>query len=209
MTPRQRTYTFTLLALAVFLAAGLWVRGRYYYPIVNKNSAGENIIALGDSLTYGTGANRDEAWPALVSERCGCTIINKGVPGDTTDDALQRLERDVVALNPRMVIVALGGNDMLQRQPQENMFQNLRQIIGTVQAAGSMVVVVGLNGFPLDQGLGSEYRRLARETGSVYVPNILGGIFTNPKMKSDQIHPNAAGYEIMADRIYAAIKPYL
>jgi acyl-CoA thioesterase-1 len=209
MTGIFRKPIFLLALATIILLAGLWIRGRYFYPIENQAAVGETIIALGDSLTYGSGASREQAWPSLVSERCGCNIINKGVPGDTTTDALNRLQRDVIDLKPRMVIVTLGGNDLLRQHPQEQMFANLRQIVTEIQSTGAMVVLVGLNGFPLDRGLGAGYRRLAQETGSVYVPNILGGIFTDPKLKSDQIHPNAAGYRIMADRIYEVIEPYL
>lgn len=207
LSPKSRIALILLLVLAI--CAGLWYRGRYAYPITNREASGDVIIAFGDSLTYGTGAERGEAWPAVVSRECGHEIINKGVPGDTTADALRRLDRDVLSLQPRMVIVGLGGNDTLQQMSREQLFGNLRQIVTEIQASGAMTVLVGLNGFPLDRGLSSEYRRVARETGSVYIPNILGGILTNAKLKADQIHPNAAGYKIMADRICEAIKPHL
>lgn len=198
-----------LLAIVVLcgLIAALWVRRTYYYPITNRHAGGDVIVALGDSLTYGTGADRPQAWPAVIQQRYGISIVNRGVPGDTTADALQRLDKDVLALAPRIVVVLLGGNDMLQQAPREQMFANLRRIITEIQESGAMVLLVGLNGFPFDNGMGSEYARLARETGCAYVPNILRGIFTNAKLKSDQIHPNAAGYEIMADRIYHGLKP--
>lgn len=167
------------------------------------------MVALGDSLTYGTGAQRGEDWPSLISRRCNCAIINKGVPGETTAEAYERLESDVLALDPKLVIVGLGGNDILRQLPREQMFENLRLIIKEIQDSGAIVVVLGLNGFPLGGGLASGYSQLARDTGSVYVPNILGGILTNPDLKSDQFHPNAAGYEVMADKIYGKIEPYL
>ena len=114
-----------IVSLVVLICAGFWVRGRFFYPIMNRTASGETVIAFGDSLTHGSGAQRHEAWPALVAQRCGCTVINKGVPGDTTADALARLERDVMALNPRIVIVGLGGNDMLQQQPHHIIYLDL------------------------------------------------------------------------------------
>lgn len=201
--------TLVVIVAVVVTGVGMFLRGRYWYPIENKNAAGDVIVALGDSLTYGTGAGSGEDWPSIVSRRCNCTIINKGVPGETTADAYERLESDVLALDPKIVIVGLGGNDILRQLPREQMFKNLRQIIDEVQDSGAMVVVLGLNGFPLGGDLASGYSQLARDTGSVYVSNILGGIFTNPQLKADQFHPNAAGYEIMADKIYGEIEPYL
>lgn len=199
-----------LLVLTLIAALGFfYVRGKYYYPVVNRDAAGDTIVALGDSLTYGTGAARGEDWPSLVGEKADRIIVNKGVPGDTTSDALARLDRDVLALKPAVVFVGLGGNDILNRLPEAELFGNLRKIIGKIQGAGSMVILLGLNGFPLDRGLGGQYAALARETGCVYVPDVLGGILTNIKLKSDQIHPNAAGYQIMADKIYGVADKYL
>lgn len=200
----------TLIIIAGLLLIGIlfYARKYYWYPIENRNSTGDVIVALGDSLTYGTGAQPGEDWPSLLAERCNCTVINKGVPGETSAQAYERLD-SVLQLHPRIVIVGLGGNDILRQLPREEMFANIRRIVDESQDAGAMVVVLGLNGFPLDGGLGSGYGDLARETGSVYVPNILGGIFSNPNLKADQLHPNAAGYRIMADKIYDAVKPYL
>ncbi len=204
----SRRMIVLLIAVAI-LAIGLSLRSRFWYPIKNEMAAGGVVVALGDSLTYGTGAQLGEDWPSVVSRRCSCTIINKGVPGDTTADAYARLEADVLALNPNMVIVGLGGNDILQQHPREQMFKNLRQVVDEVQKSGAMVVILGLNGFPLGGNLTSGYSDLAKQTGSVYVPNILGGIFTDSRLKSDQFHPNAAGYELMAEKIYGEIESYL
>lgn len=201
--------TLIILGVVILLLGWFWIRGRNYYPITNERATGDVILAFGDSLTYGTGAERSESWPSLVGQRCGCLVVNLGIPGETTAEAVRRIDDVLAAHDARMVIVLLGGNDMLRRLPQEQLFQNLRQIIGEIQSSGAMVVLVGLNGFPLDSGYGDEYKRLAKETGSVFVPNILGGIFSDPKLKSDQVHPNAEGYKLMSDRIYKAIEPYL
>jgi lysophospholipase L1-like esterase len=206
---RISRHLLLLILAAVLILAVVGAKKYIWYPIENKNAPGDLIVALGDSLTYGTGAGRGEDWPAIVADRCGCEIINKGVPGETTADALRRLEADVLALEPRIVVVGLGGNDVLQRLPRDQTFENLRQIVKQIQQSGAMVVILGLNGFPLSDDLSSGYKKLARETGSVYVANILGGILTNPKLKSDQIHPNAAGYAVMADRIYEKLEPHL
>lgn len=196
-------------AALVVLIAGFYVKANYFYPITNRSGSGTAIVALGDSLTYGTGAGKGEDWPSLVRKKCRCEIYNAGIPGDTTQDALSRMDKDVVSRNPRIVIVGLGGNDVLQRQPEEQMFRNLREVITRAQRNGAMVVLLGLNGFPLGGSLASGYKALAKETGSVYVPDIMGGILSNPKLKSDQIHPNAAGYQVMAEKIYNRLEPYL
>lgn len=199
-----------LAVVAAFLIMAVFAARKYiWYPIENRDATGDVIVAFGDSLTYGTGAGNGEDWPSIVARRCGCTVINKGVPGDTSGDALRRVDEDVLALEPHLVIIGLGGNDVLQRLPREETFQNLRQLVDRIQDSGAMVVILGLKGFPFSDDLSSGYKQLARETGSVYVPNILGGILSKPKYKADQIHPNAAGYVLMANRIYDKLEPYL
>jgi len=196
---------FAVLALGI----GIYLRHTVWYPITNKIGSGTSIVAFGDSLTYGTGAGRGQDWPALLAAKSGRSIINKGVPGETTSDALQRVDKDVLSLEPRIVILGFGGNDVLQRVSEEQIFANLKTLIGEIQDSGAMVVLLGLNGFPFGGSLADGYKAVAREKGCVLVPNILGGILTNPKLKSDQVHPNAEGYKVMADRIYDKLKPYL
>ena len=140
----------------------------------------------------------------------GVEILNRGVGGDTTANGLGRLERDVMGSDPRIVIVCLGGNDMLRRMDLEATFANLEKIIRRIQSAGALVVLVGVDGgFLVGGGYGKRFRKLAKETGVVFVPDVLAGILTSPKLKADQIHPNGKGYTVMAERIYKALKPHL
>ncbi len=200
---------FVLIVSAVILAGTSLFLLRGNYPITNEHSSGANIIAFGDSITYGTGAARDEDYPSRLSRMVGTKIINAGVPGDTTELALKRLERDVLRHDPKIVIVLLGGNDILTRVPKSETFRNLDHIITRIQEKGAMVVLVGIQGMLLVGNYKSEFRRLAREKGAVQVPNILSGILDRPKYKSDQIHPNGEGYRIMAERIHRKLRPYL
>src|SRR5437763_9915919 len=103
-------------ALVVILA--VW----FFWPaqkVTNLDSHGSNIIAFGDSLTAGYGANPGEDYPSRLSSMIGVTIMNAGVSGDTTDTALARIDTDVLARDPRLVIVGLGGNDFLRGVPIE------------------------------------------------------------------------------------------
>jgi acyl-CoA thioesterase-1 len=82
-------------------------------------------------------------------------------------------------------------------------------MISKVHAKGALVVLLGVTGLPLGDQYGPNYKTLARETGCVLVPDILSGIIGNTKLKSDQIHPNGAGYAKIAARVYDAIKKYI
>ena len=171
--------------------------------------SGENIICFGDSLTYGTGASRNKSYPAQLSEMTGIPIINVGVPGNTTSDGLERIETDVLERSPRIVMITLGGNDLKNGVRKDVAYKNLKTIIEAIQAEGGLVVLGGVKFLVLDKGYGEMYKKLAKETDIILIPNVLSGLIGNGKYMSDPIHPNAAGYEIMAKKFHEAIEPYL
>ena len=170
---------------------------------------GENIICFGDSLTFGTGAPRDKSYPAQLAEMIGQPVINSGMPGDTTDRALQRLARDVLSKSPRIVLITLGGNDLKKGVDKKIAFRNLKEIVEAIQAEESLIVIGGLKLKFWDRGYEEEYEKLAEETGVLLVPDILGELMGNEELMHDTIHPNARGYKIMAQKFYKIIKPYL
>ena len=181
------------------------------WPITNARPSGTNVIAFGDSLTEGYRLEKGEGWPEQLSAIVGRPILNRGVSGNTTGDALARLERDVLAEDPRIVLVCLGGNDMLRRLPAEEQFANLRAIVRAIQDKGALVVLIGTEGFKIlsDVDYGDRYEALARETGAVYVPDLMEGVLGDPALMLDRIHPNKRGYEKIARRIADEAGDYL
>src|SRR5688500_18997015 len=99
MITRNRLLVLTFVLLAGFIS----YRQFFHVDIVNPNPSGTTIIAFGDSLTAGTGAAAGEDYPSQLSKLCGCEIINRGEPGETTGDALRRLQTDVLDADPRIV----------------------------------------------------------------------------------------------------------
>lgn len=204
------TLTRKVTLFAIVLIAGFFSWNQFFnLRVTNEQPSGTTIIAFGDSLTSGVGASRGQDYPSQLSALTGQTILNKGVPGQTTEDALQRLDEDVLDQNPRIVIVMLGGNDMLRRVSPTTTFQNLDTIVTRIQEKGALVVLVGLKGLLFTDSHGSEFKNLARRKGAVLVPNILSGIIDNRALKADQVHPNGAGYKLVAERIHKALKPYI
>lgn len=191
--------------VGVFLA---W-RACTRVEVVNNPPAGSNVIAFGDSLTHGDGASAGRDYPAVLSRLAGVKVINRGRPGDTSADGLARLETDVLQCDPKIVIVFFGGNDLLRRVGEEETFRNLDTIVTRIQQKGAMVVLVGIEAFLFSGNYRSGFRKLAKRRGAVLVPNAMHGIIDHPKMKSDQIHPNDAGYEMIAQRVFEKLKPYL
>jgi acyl-CoA thioesterase-1 len=177
--------------------------------IKNINSTGYNIVCFGNSLTWGMGASAGNDYPALLARHLPFPVINAGRSGDTTEDALKRIARDVLNQNPRLVIVELGSNDFLRGIDKEKTAENLEQIVKQIQDAGAMVALVEVRTELIGQQQLSELKRIARQRQTLLIPNILRGIITDPGLKSDPIHPNDAGYKIMAERILKVIKRVL
>jgi acyl-CoA thioesterase-1 len=174
-----------------------------------RPTAGTRIICFGDSLTYGTGASDGMSYPSQLSRLIGIEVVNAGIPGDTTGDGLNRLEDYVLSQSPRLVLITLGGNDLKNGTAKETAFANLKQIVERIHDAGAVAVIGGIH-IPLyGRGYGAAYKELAKETGAVLIDNILEGIMGNHALMSDPIHPNDAGYAIMAERFQKAIRPLL
>ena len=200
----RRAAVACLLALAAAACGPSW-------EITNARPSGTNVIAFGDSLTAGYRLDPGQGWPEQLSAIIGRPILNRGVSGNTTADALARLERDVLAEDPRIVLVCLGGNDMLRRLPADQQFDNLRAIVRAIQEKGALVVLIGTEGFKIlsQVDYGERYESLAREMGAVYVPDLMEGVLTDRSLMLDQIHPNARGYEKIARRIADEAGDYL
>ncbi len=168
------------------------------------------IICFGDSVTYGQGVQRGEDFPSLLGRMTGRTVINAGVPGDTTADGLKRLGKDVLRRRPHLVVIELGANDYFHGVPVEEVMRNLGRIISGIQSVGAMVALCDLSG---DRYLDRQHdiyhcrlKDLAKKTGSVFIPRLMRGIIRKPSLRLDTFHPNALGYTIIAERIYKAIR---
>ncbi|MFL6244386.1 MAG: arylesterase [Thermoanaerobaculia bacterium] len=187
-------------AILVVLAAWLLWPSRYS-RVANLASPGSSIIAFGDSLTAGYGAAAGEDYPSVLATKIRVPVVNAGVSGDTTQTALARVDADVIAAKPRMVIVGLGGNDYLGGVAIGTTEANLRTIVRKIQAGGAMVVLLGFSFPSLNANYASMYERVADDERCLLVPGVLKGILTDRSLKSDEIHPNARGYALMAERI--------
>ena len=198
--------------------------------IKNYPSRGTGIIAFGDSLVFGVGSgsspNGDSSsggFVSILSKKLGVPIINIGVSGNTTSDGLARVdsifgtdpssgssfvqnESDQPYVNPKVVILLLGGNDFLRKIPKEQTFQNLANIIDKIQERGSIVLLLGIRGGVLSDNYESSFADLAKKKGTAYVPNVMDGILFHQDLMFDGIHPNQKGYEIIAKKIEPVLK---
>ncbi len=177
--------------------------------IRNLRSAGETIICFGDSLTEGVGAGSGQDYPTVLSRQLAAPVVNEGVRGDTTAQALERISDAVLSKNPRLVVILLGGNDFLRRVPLQDTRKNLGEIVRQVQAQGAMVVIAGIRLGLFTDEYADIFEETARQFGALYIPGVMKGILSDSALRSDAIHPNSAGYRLVAERIAEKITPLL
>ncbi|MCB1053972.1 MAG: arylesterase [Acidobacteria bacterium] len=173
----------------------------------NLDSPGTTVVCFGDSITYGIGAGKGATYPQLLGERLGIEVINDGIPGDTTEDGVTRLD-DLLELDPWLVVVELGGNDLLDRRPAAAVEDNLRTILETLLDHRILPVLVAVDA-PLGYDYDDLFERLAKEYRIPLENKALAKILRSPGLKADPIHPNAKGYEILAERVAKVLEPIL
>jgi lysophospholipase L1-like esterase len=195
-----RRFLVALVVVAAFAGCGEKV------PRLSPVGSGDVIVAFGDSLTYGTGATEAESYPLVLGQLIGRKVIRAGVPGETTAGGLERLEGVLDENKPALVILCLGGNDMLGKIADAQIVANLREIIRTLRGRGIAVVLVGVPRPALITQTAPYYAELAREFGIPYEGAIVTDVLYQGELKSDTIHPNAKGYRKMAEAIAKLLK---
>lgn len=160
------------------------------------------ILAFGDSLTYGSGATAKHDYPSLLSKLTSLEVINEGVPGEISGEGLKRLPALLDEYEPKLLILVHGGNDILRKIPAEQTINNLKQMIAESKRRNIEVILLGVpkpNVFMLTS---AEFYQTVADSNDVIadldtLPEILG----DNSLKSDLIHPNDAGYQLMAQNI--------
>jgi len=198
-----------LLVLLFYCSIVLLLVGCAKREIKNIDAKGTDIVCFGDSITFGYGAQPGEDYPTALAKMIDLPVINSGIDGDTSSEALKRLKSDILDRNPRLVIIEFSGNDFLRKIPKEVTLNNIREMVDQAQSKGAMVAIVDISAGMFLSEYRTAFYKLARGKGAIFIPHILSGIITNPRMKSDFLHPNAEGYKIIAQRIYRTILPYL
>jgi acyl-CoA thioesterase-1 len=177
------------------------------------------IVAFGDSLTAGFGADPGDSYPDylekdLKAKGYDYQVINQGISGNTTKDGVDRLE-DALRLKPVLVIVAFGGNDGLRGLPIASTRENLDQIVATLLHSGAKVV---LGGITLPPNYGSDYIRQFNQTYALLaakyhvpmLPFLLQDVYGVPgSMQADGIHATDQGNAQVARNLLPLIVPLL
>jgi len=171
------------------------------------------ITLLGDSITSGFGLPAAQALPvqlqaALARLNVRAQVRGSARPGDTTADGFRRV--DGVPRGSRLVVVALGGNDLLQGLPFAQVRANLDAIVRRLQARGLPVLLAGMRAPPelgaFARGFDEVFSGVARARGVAFYPFLLEGVALDPRYNQrDRVHPNAAGVRIIAERLAPAV----
>ncbi len=208
------------LTLLAILLIGSWFQHRRMKKATNR------VICFGDSLTACGGyAGRYSDFLAKAFPECD--IVNKGVGGDSIAGGLLRFQKDVVELNPKVVILELGANDFHQAsRPISELHRDMEFMVASLRERGVGVIIAGVFGPQLNaqgQIVPKEYKEgtpdfgqqildmekeLAQRYDCIHIENIQADLH-DPACWEDPRHPNATGNERVAARLIPALKKLL
>jgi acyl-CoA thioesterase-1 len=198
--PSLSAWRLALVALVLALAAC----GER--PKLARLPADAVVLAFGDSLTYGIGAAEHDSYPAQLERLIGRRVVQAGVPGEVTAQALARLPQILEEHSPRLVLLCIGGNDFLRRLGLPQAEANVRAMVKLAKSRGVDVVLIGTPepGWTLSPP--AFYAAIAEEFGLPYEEAAMAEVLKDNRLKSDPIHPNAGGYRLIAERLAERLK---
>lgn len=172
--------------------------------------AGQTVLAFGDSLTLGYGVDEDESYPAWLKRLLpNVNVVNAGINGETSAEGLARLEKTLAQHKPRLVLLGLGGNDLLRKLSEEELESNLNRMIERIRAFGAQVVLLPVpsaDSTPSNWYDHPVFERVVTKQQIPWVPKMWGYILQNPEWTRDPAHPNAIGYQAAAQILARAIE---
>jgi acyl-CoA thioesterase-1 len=182
------------------------------------------ILFFGDSLTAGYGlANvQKESIPALLQQKLEAEglaykTVNAGISGDTSAGGLARIDLVLQNYKPDVFVLELGANDILRSIPPQTTAANLAAIVDKVRAKYPYVklLLLGMQipafiGGPMANEFRSVFSKVAEKKRMALMPFLLEGVAGLPHLNMrDMLHPNAAGYRIIANNIWPLLKDVL
>lgn len=186
-----------------------------------KAETSQRILFFGDSLTAGYGIEPEQAYPALIQQKIDAEgidakVVVGAVSGDTSAGGLRRI--DWMLRQPiDIFILALGANDGLRGVNTRDTQNNLQAIIDKVwaQYPESKIIIAGMQmppslGQAYADAFAAMYPQLAERNQAPLIPFLLEGVAGQPELNlPDRIHPKPAGHKIIAETVWARLKPML
>jgi acyl-CoA hydrolase len=171
-------------------------------PKADALGPGSRVLALGDSLTYGTGATPETSYPAVLAGLTQWDVFNAGVPGETAQQGCARLAPLVDEQRPQLILVFLGGNDILRRGSTPAMTAGLAQCVAAARAAKVPLVLFAVPRFELTGFADSPvFAEFAKSSKVGFLTPQLGKLLGDDKLRADAVHLNANGYRALARNV--------
>jgi lysophospholipase L1-like esterase len=202
----KSSFAFSLaLLLAATLCLSLAGCGgkRAELPPLASNAV---VLAFGDSLTFGTGAAPEQSYPAQLAKLVGKEIVNLGVPGEISLDGLNRLPAALDEVKPALLILCHGGNDFLRKMDLAATEANLRAMIKLARERNISVLLVATPKPGLLLSTPDYYDAIAKDLNVPLEKASLAKVLSDNSLKSDLVHPNAAGYGRVAEAVAEALR---
>ena len=193
-------YSF-LLSIVILIASGCGEKNSSLSPL----SSSSVILAYGDSLTYGYNVKRSESYPAKLEVLTGISVINSGVSGEVSAQGLKRLPKVLDEHHPQLLILCHGGNDLLRKMDLEEMESNIRSMIQLSLDRDIPVILLGVPKPGIFLSSFDVYKKIANSMNIIFIEDLISDVLGNKSLKSDSIHPNKKGYNVMAEEIYSLL----
>ena len=179
----------------------------------------KTLVCFGDSITAGYNLDAAQAYPTQLQKLLNAKgnnykVLNQGVSGNTTKDAVARVQ-SIVALHPEVVLVEFGGNDGLRGLSSEITRKNMDTVLTTLQAAHIRILLVGITlppnyGADYVKSFSAIYKEAATKHHIALMPMLYDGIYTVPgTIQPDGIHPTAKGSQMIAEHLVPLLTPLL
>jgi lysophospholipase L1-like esterase len=171
-------------------------------PVLSKLDHTDKILAFGDSLTFGYGASTEQSYPAVLSQLSGLNVINEGISGELSTEGLNRLEALLDLHKPSLLLLCHGANDMLKKRNLDTMAKNLEAMITLAQQRDIEVLLIAVPNATIFLKPLEQYQQVAEKMKVPLENHLIADILSQPSLHSDIIHPNALGYQTMAEKIH-------
>ena len=190
-----------LLSIVILIASGCGEKNSSLSPL----SSSSVILAYGDSLTYGYNVKRSESYPAKLEVLTGISVINSGVSGEVSAQGLKRLPKVLDEHHPQLLILCHGGNDLLRKMDLEEMESNIRSMIQLSLDRDIPVILLGVPKPGIFLSSFDIYKKIANSMNIIFIEDLISDVLGDKSLKSDSIHPNKKGYNVMAEEIYSLL----
>ena len=168
-------------------------------------SPGDTVLCFGDSLTFGTGADPGKSYPDELARLINRQVINAGIPGETSGEALARLAGELDHSRPKLLILCTGANDILRRMDLGQAAANVREMVKLARERKIDVVLIAVPQWGLGLTPAPFYREVGKELSVPVEERVLAKVLQRTDLKADQVHPNAGGYRKIAEAVAAMI----